>query len=54
MSDVDEQGRTEPPLASGETDTLLGYLDHQRATREWKCAGVDARPASRLTARTGE
>ncbi|TWE14108.1 uncharacterized protein DUF664 [Prauserella muralis] len=39
---MDEQGRAEPPVASGETDTLLGFLEFHRATLEWKCAGLDA------------
>lgn len=42
MSDVDEQGRREPPLAADETATLLGFLEFQRATLAWKCAGLDA------------
>jgi uncharacterized damage-inducible protein DinB len=42
VSRVDEQGRPEPPIAAGETDTLLGFLDYQRATLAWKCAGLDA------------
>ena len=42
MSDIDAQGRTEPPLAADETATLLGFLDFQRATFAWKCSGVDA------------
>jgi uncharacterized damage-inducible protein DinB len=42
MDVVDEQGRTEPPRAGDEAATLLGYLDFQRATLAWKCAGVDA------------
>jgi len=42
MTDIDEQGRPEPPLAADETATLLGFLDFQRATLEWKCSGVDA------------
>ena len=43
MADVqhDEQGRPEPPLAAGEAQTLLGFLDHQRATLAWKCARLD-------------
>jgi uncharacterized damage-inducible protein DinB len=41
MTDVDEQGRPEPPLAADETATLLGFLDYQRATLAWKCAGLD-------------
>ena len=42
MTDLDEQGRPEPPIAADETDTLLGFLDFQRATLAWKCAGLDA------------
>jgi len=43
MADVerDEHGRPEPPLAAGEVETLLGFLDYQRATLAWKCAGLD-------------
>lgn len=42
MTTVDEQGRPEPPLTANEIDTLRGFLDYQRATFEWKCAGLDA------------
>jgi uncharacterized damage-inducible protein DinB len=42
MTDLDEQGRPEPPLAADETATLLGFLEYQRATLAWKCAGLDA------------
>ncbi len=42
MTNIDEQGRPEPPIAAGEVDTLLGFLDFQRATLAWKCRGVDA------------
>jgi uncharacterized damage-inducible protein DinB len=41
MTDLDEHGRPEPPLAADETATLLGFLDYQRATLAWKCGGVD-------------
>jgi uncharacterized damage-inducible protein DinB len=41
MTDVDEHGRPEPPIAADETATLLGFLDYQRATLAWKCAGLD-------------
>ncbi|WP_026874156.1 DinB family protein [Jiangella gansuensis] len=41
MTDLDEQGRPEPPLAADEAGTLLGFLDFQRATLAWKCSGVD-------------
>ncbi len=40
MTVIDEQGRPEPPLAANEIDTLLGFLDYQRATLEWKTAGL--------------
>jgi uncharacterized damage-inducible protein DinB len=42
MTEVDEQGRPEPPLAADELGTLVGFLDFQRATLAWKCAVVDA------------
>jgi uncharacterized damage-inducible protein DinB len=42
MTDLDEHGRPEPPLAADETATLLGFLDYQRATFAWKCAGLNA------------
>ncbi len=42
MTHLDEQGRPEPPLVADETATLLGFLDYQRATLAWKCAGLDA------------
>jgi hypothetical protein len=42
MTRVDQQGRPKPPLAADETTTLLAFLDFQRATLAWKCAGVDA------------
>ncbi len=37
---VDDHGRPEPPLQAGEAATLLGFLDYQRATLEWKCRGL--------------
>ncbi|HKC29566.1 MAG TPA: DinB family protein [Jatrophihabitans sp.] len=42
MTVIDEQGRPEPPPAADEAATLLGFLDFQRATLAWKCAGLDA------------
>ncbi len=42
MTVIDEQGRPEPPLAASEYDMLVGFLDYQRATLEWKTAGLDA------------
>ena len=32
----------EPPTAGDETAALLGALERQRATLEWKCGGLDA------------
>ena len=42
MSNPDEHGRPEPPLAGDETATLVGFLEFQRATLAWKCGGLDA------------
>jgi len=42
VTEVDQHGRPEPPLDGDEAATLLGFLDYQRATLEWKCAGLDA------------
>ena len=42
MTDLDEQGRPEPPLAADETASVLGFLEFQRATLAWKCSGLDA------------
>jgi uncharacterized damage-inducible protein DinB len=39
---IDDVGRPEPEPAVDETDTLLGFLDFQRATFEWKCRGLGA------------
>jgi len=38
--ETDEYGRPEPPLDGDEIETLLGFLDYQRATLEWKCRGL--------------
>lgn len=37
-----EHDRPEPPLNGSEVETLVGYLDYQRATLAWKCSDVDA------------
>lgn len=50
MTTIDEHGRPEPPIASGEQETLIGFLEYQRATFAWKCAGLDA---TGLSARVG-
>ncbi|MCB2176819.1 MAG: DinB family protein [Actinomycetales bacterium] len=39
---IDEHGRHEPPTAGDEASTLLGFLDYQRATLEWKTRGLGA------------
>ncbi|MGP7998196.1 MAG: DinB family protein [Streptosporangiaceae bacterium] len=39
--ETDEHGRPEPPHEAGEAATLLGFLDFQRATFEWRCRGLD-------------
>jgi uncharacterized damage-inducible protein DinB len=41
VTDVDEQGRPEPPLTDDETGTLVGFLEYQRATLAWKCSALD-------------
>ena len=42
MTIFDKQGRPEPPVDGDEIGTLLGFLDFQRATLEWKASGLDA------------
>lgn len=42
MTTIDEHGRPEAPSNADETATLLGFLDYQRATLEWKTRGLDA------------
>lgn len=37
-----EQWRYEPVHHGDERDTLTGFLDYQRGTLEWKCAGLTA------------
>src|ERR687885_515826 len=41
MTDIDDHGRPEPPITGDEIDTLLGFLDYQRATLAWKTEGLD-------------
>jgi uncharacterized damage-inducible protein DinB len=41
MTELDEYGRPDPPAAAGEAETLLGFLDFQRATLAWKARGLD-------------
>jgi uncharacterized damage-inducible protein DinB len=42
MPELDEYGRPEPGPAANEVDTLLAFLDFQRATLAWKCSRLDA------------
>ncbi len=42
MTQLDAQGRPGPPEAGDEFATLVGFLEFQRATLAWKCAGLDA------------
>jgi uncharacterized damage-inducible protein DinB len=54
--DTGTMERIEPPLIGGERETLIGFLDYQRATFAGKCAGLTgeqlrqpATPPSELT-----
>lgn len=42
MTNIDDHGRPEPPIAADEVESIIGFLDYQRATLEWKSRGVDA------------
>ena len=42
MTIFDDHGRPEPEPNVGEVETLLGFLDYQRATLEWKTRDLDA------------
>ena len=37
---IDDRGRPEPPTTANELQTLLGFLDFQRATLQWKAVGL--------------
>ena len=47
---IDDQGRPEPPVASDEVSTLLGFLEFQRATLEWKCRDLASTGMQKKTA----
>jgi uncharacterized damage-inducible protein DinB len=47
MSDIDEQGRAEPPVDGDEPAILRGFLDFHRATFTWKADGLDAEALNR-------
>ena len=40
MSETQRQGYPEPPALGDEASTLVGSLERQRATFEWKCADL--------------
>ncbi|HYJ67306.1 MAG TPA: DinB family protein [Nocardioidaceae bacterium] len=42
MTLLDGQGRPLPPFAADEAETLVGFLEYQRATFAWKCSSLDA------------
>jgi uncharacterized damage-inducible protein DinB len=42
VTELDDQGRPEPPSAGDEVATLIGFLEYQRATFAWKIDGLDA------------
>jgi hypothetical protein len=50
MTQLDAQGRPEPPGQGDEAATLLGFLDYQRATLAWKSGGLDAAQLGATTA----
>jgi uncharacterized damage-inducible protein DinB len=39
---MDDHARAEPPTTAGERVTLTGFLQYQRETLAWKCAGLSA------------
>ncbi|MEU4389644.1 DinB family protein [Kribbella sp. NPDC023855] len=39
---MDLNGRPDPPTEAGEKETLVGFLEFQRATLRWKCEGLTA------------
>ncbi len=53
MSEHDEHGRPLPPIDGTETETLVGFLEYQRATLAYKTDGLDAEAmAARIAAST--
>ena len=42
MTNIDEHGRPDTPPAGDEIETLLGFLDFQRATLAWRGSGLDS------------
>jgi len=42
VTQLDQYGRPEPPLLAGEVETLIAFLEFQRATLVWKTSGLNA------------
>lgn len=42
MTEFSAETWPEPPLAGTEAEAVVGALERQRATVEWKCSGLDA------------
>jgi len=42
MTPFRAEDRVDPPLATSEAATLLGFLNYQRDTLRWKCTGLTA------------
>jgi Protein of unknown function (DUF664) len=47
MSEAQRHGYPEPPAVGDEASTLVGSLERQRATFEWKCADLTRQELSR-------
>lgn len=47
---IDAEGRPEPPESAGEVATLIGFLEFQRATLEWKTRGLAGDDLARTVA----
>lgn len=52
MADVvfDGHGRPKPPVMAGELETLVGFLEYQRATLLWKTRGLGSEALARTIA----
>jgi len=49
---LDGNGRPEPPYSADEASTLIGFLEWQRATLEWKTRGLDETGLRATTAKS--
>ena len=52
MTTFRAEDRIDPPTASGEAATLLGFLNYQRDTLRWRCSGLTAASLSTPVAPT--